>query len=84
MPVWRLDCPRLSLSFIPSLGNFLTFDTGLDGEKVFQALLCRGVIVRPVTAYGMPQHLRVSVGTAEENQAFIAALPEALAEVAAV
>ena len=71
----------LGLAFIPSLGNFITFDTGCNGEAVYQALLERGVIVRPVTGYGLPAHLRVSIGTAAENQAFLDALPSALADV---
>ncbi|WP_242667254.1 histidinol-phosphate transaminase [Parendozoicomonas haliclonae] len=74
----------LGLSYIPSLGNFITFDTGHNGEQVYQTLLKRGVIVRPVTGYGLPAHLRVSVGTPEENQAFLDALPAALSEVAAL
>ena len=74
----------LGLAFIPSLGNFITFDTGFDGEQVFQALLRRGVIARPVTGYGLPHHLRVSVGLPEENRTFLDVLPAALAEVAAL
>ncbi len=69
---------KRGLDFIPSLGNFITFDTGRDGEQVYQALLRQGVIVRPVTGYGLPRHLRVSVGTEDENKAFLSALPKAL------
>lgn len=75
---------RLNIPYITSLGNFVTFDTDIDGEQVYQALLKRGIIVRPIAAYGLPRHLRVSVGTSEDNQAFITALPEALKEVRAV
>ncbi|WP_408014738.1 histidinol-phosphate transaminase [Sansalvadorimonas verongulae] len=71
---------RLNLRFIPSLGNFITFDTGMSGEAVDKALLKRGVIIRPITGYGLPDHLRVSIGTKEENQTFLDALPDALAE----
>jgi histidinol-phosphate aminotransferase len=59
---------------LPSLGNFLTFDTGEEGRDVFRRLLARGVIVRPLDPYGMRRWLRVSIGTAEENAAFLAAL----------
>ncbi len=69
----------LGLSFIPSLGNFLTFDTGTDGEQVYQSLLAEGVIVRPLTGYGLPRHLRVSVGTQAENQRFLTALAQVMA-----
>ena len=45
---------------------------------LYQALLGKGVIVRPVANYEMPNHLRVSIGTQAENQTFIAALQEVL------
>jgi len=59
---------------LPSLGNFLTFDSGQDCRALFERLLTRGVIVRPLDPYGMPRWLRVSLGTAEENDAFLEAL----------
>jgi histidinol-phosphate aminotransferase len=64
---------------LPSLGNFLTFDTGEDGRELFHRLLARGVIVRPLDPYGMPRWLRVSIGIPEENAAFLEAL-EAVSE----
>jgi histidinol-phosphate aminotransferase len=70
----------LGLSYIPSAANFLTFDTGSSGEVVFAALLRLGVIVRPVTGYGLPAHLRVTVGTSAENARFLAALAQVLRE----
>ena len=69
---------RLGLDYIPSIGNFITVDVGRQAQPVFEALLREGVIVRPVTNYGLPNHLRVSVGTCEENEAFIAALTQVL------
>ncbi len=66
------------LDYIPSVGNFVTVDMGREGEPVFHALLKEGVIVRPVANYGMPGHLRVSIGTREENQTFIDALDRVL------
>ncbi len=65
---------RLSFDFIPSKGNFITFDTKQEAGLVYQALLEEGVIVRPVGVYGLPQHLRVSVGLEAENARFLAAL----------
>jgi histidinol-phosphate aminotransferase len=47
--------------------------------RVYQELLKRGVIVRPVGSYGLPEWLRVSVGLPEENERFLAVLPAALA-----
>ena len=68
----------LGLEYIPSLGNFVAFDCGRSGQQVFNALLHKGVIVRPIAEYGMPQHIRVSVGLSQENERFLQALPEVL------
>ncbi len=63
----------LGLETIPSWGNFVAFRVG-DGAAVYQALLRKGVIVRPIANYGMPEWLRVSIGLASENATFLAAL----------
>jgi histidinol-phosphate aminotransferase len=68
----------MGLSFIPSVANFITFELDRSGMEVYQALLRQGVIVRPVANYGMPRHLRVTIGTEAENTRFIAALRQAL------
>ncbi|HLF96866.1 MAG TPA: histidinol-phosphate transaminase [Methylococcaceae bacterium] len=68
------------LDFIPSVGNFITVDMGRPAGPVYDALLRRGVIVRPVANYGLPNHLRVTVGTAEQNRSFLNALDEVLAD----
>ncbi|WP_404417869.1 histidinol-phosphate transaminase [Marinospirillum sp.] len=68
---------ELSLDYIPSVGNFICVQVD-DGEKVNEALLKEGVIVRPLRPYRMPNHLRVSVGLPEENQQFIDALTRVL------
>lgn len=69
----------LDLGWIPSVGNFLTVDLGRDAAPINQSLLAKGVIVRPVGNYGMPNHLRVSIGLEAENQRFLEALVEVLA-----
>ena len=70
----------LGLKFIPSYGNFITVQVGKAAE-IYKRLLRRGVIVRPVAGgYGLPEHLRVTVGTAEENQKFLGALAASLKE----
>ena len=66
------------LSFIPSLGNFITFDAGRNALPVYEALLRQGVIVRPIANYGLPNHLRVTVGTERENEVFLDALDRVL------
>jgi len=64
----------LGLDIIPSFGNFLTIRVGKAAE-IYKRLLRRGVIVRPVGgAYGLPEHLRVTIGTPQENEKFLAAL----------
>jgi histidinol-phosphate aminotransferase len=68
---------RLELPYIPSVGNFVTVRVG-DGQAVFARLLRHGVIVRPIAAYGLPQHLRVTVGTAAENDRVLQALEASL------
>ena len=68
---------RLSLEHIPSHGNFVTFKVG-DGAAVNQKLLKQGVIVRPIGGYGLPEWLRVTIGTEPENARFLEALDKAL------
>jgi histidinol-phosphate aminotransferase len=70
---------RLGLSWIPSVGNFVAVDLGRPAAPVYEGLLRQGVIVRPVAGYGMPDHLRVSVGLEAENRRFLAALEQVLA-----
>jgi histidinol-phosphate aminotransferase len=64
---------RLGLTHIPSHGNFITFKAG-DGASVNQKLLKQGVIVRPIGGYGLPEWLRVTIGTEAENKRFLDAL----------
>jgi len=66
------------LAYIPSMGNFITVNVGQSGDEVYQKLLLEGVIVRPITGYGLPQHLRISIGTDAENQRFKKALTHVL------
>jgi histidinol-phosphate aminotransferase len=73
----------LGLAVVPSVANFVLVNVGRPGPRVAEALLRRGVIVRPVAGYGLPTHLRISVGTAEENARCLAALRTVLAETTA-
>ncbi|MDA8234990.1 MAG: histidinol-phosphate transaminase [Clostridia bacterium] len=72
---------KLGLPYIPTVANFIMVDTGRDSAKVFQALLKKGIIVRSGDIYGYPTSIRVTIGTPEENQKFIAALEEVLAGI---
>jgi histidinol-phosphate aminotransferase len=70
----------LRLEFIPSYGNFITIRVGKAAE-IYKRLLRRSVIVRPVGGgYGLPEHLRVTIGTPEENEKFLGALAASLKE----
>ncbi|KPP97594.1 histidinol-phosphate transaminase [Marinobacter sp. HL-58] len=74
---------ELGLDYIPSAGNFIAVDVGEQAGQINQLLLEQGVIVRPVAGYGMPRHLRVSIGLPEENDRFIESLARALDTVSA-
>jgi len=74
----REGAGRLGLEFIPSYANFLTVRVG-KAQDIYRRLLRRGVIVRPVGGgYELPEHLRVTVGTEEENERFLSALAASL------
>jgi histidinol-phosphate aminotransferase len=68
----------LGLAHVPSYGNFVLVKVG-PAARVYAELLKRGVIVRPVANYGLPEWLRITVGLPEENATFLQALPGALA-----
>ena len=69
----------LGLEYIPSFGNFVTVRVGPEAGRIYGQMLAEGVIVRPIAGYGMPEHLRVTVGLPEHNARFLAALGRALA-----
>ncbi len=72
---------QMGLQYVPSFGNFVLFRAGSDdgaGARVNLALLKKGIIVRPVGNYGLPQWLRVSIGLPQENAAFLEALKAVL------
>jgi len=71
----------LGLEWIPSAGNFVSVDIKREGLPVYEALLRKGVIVRPVANYEMPDHLRISIGTPTENKLFLQVLNDVLADV---
>lgn len=73
---------QLNISWIPSVGNFICLEIpeSFESMDVYQGLLQRGVIVRPVANYEMPKHLRVSIGTQKENEIFLLKLKEILSK----
>jgi histidinol-phosphate aminotransferase len=79
------ELSRRGIAVIPPYGNFITFKIGhdeLDANAVFHALLKQGVIVRPIAGYGMPDWLRVTIGTRAQNERFLAALDHAMRKAA--
>ena len=71
---------KLNLSFIPSICNFITVNCKQEANIIDQKLQAQGVIVRPLTPYGLKQYLRVTIGTLEQNQRLIEALSVSLKE----
>jgi len=70
----------LGLTYAPSQANFIFVDIGMDSVQAFAALRERGFAVRTGDIFGMPTHIRVTIGTPEQNEQFVAALREVLAE----
>jgi histidinol-phosphate aminotransferase len=69
-------CRELGLAFIPSVANFMMIKVG-DGLKVFEVLQRKGVIVRPVKSYGLPEWVRVTIGSHAQNARLLAELKAA-------
>lgn len=67
-------CDRLGLRYPRSDANFLLVEVGADAERIYQGLLRRGVITRPLGAFGLTRHLRVTAGLPEENTRFLEGL----------
>lgn len=71
----------VGLKYVPSRANFILVDVGRSAHEVYQRLLREGVIVRPMTSFGMETALRITVGTPEENRRLVKALRKCLEEV---
>lgn len=74
---YRRELAALGLEVVPSAANFVLVRVG-DGQRVFADLQKRGIIVRPMSGYGLPQFIRISIGTSAENARCLAALRELL------
>lgn len=70
----RAGFDAMGIEYMPSVANFLCFEVPGDAGDVYTALLHEGIIVRPVASYGLPRHLRVTVGLEDENTRFLEAL----------
>jgi histidinol-phosphate aminotransferase len=69
---------EMGLQYFPTQGNFILVETGRNGNELFQALLQKGIIIRSGVALGFPTAIRVTIGSQEQNEAFIQALREVL------
>lgn len=78
MQRYEAFCQAQGLDYIPSKGNFITIDFKRPAAPIYEALLREGVIVRPIAGYGMPNHLRISIGLPQENDRLFAALVKVL------
>lgn len=72
------ELEKMGIFYIPSCTNFLTFKPGYDVKTLFLEMQKRGVIIRPLAGYGIPEFVRVTIGTMEQNRRFIATLKEVL------
>jgi histidinol-phosphate aminotransferase len=72
---------QLGLQVVPSIGNFVLVDLGLPSGPIYESLLREGIITRPVANYGLPDHLRITVGLPEQNQRVLAALGRIMGRV---
>lgn len=74
----QVELEQRRLFYIPSVGNFISFQTAHDTAAVYRALLQEGIIIRPVDNYALPRFLRVTVGMAKDNDRFLKALDDVL------
>lgn len=73
-------CDKLGLKYVPSDGNFVLINVPLPGRELFHLLLLKGVVIRPVDVYDLPNHIRVSIGLPHENERFFHELEAVLKE----
>lgn len=69
---------ELDIEYVPTEANFILVKVPMPGRELFARLLHKGVVVRPVDGYGLPDYIRVSIGLSEENEKFFSALEEVL------
>jgi histidinol-phosphate aminotransferase len=68
---------KMKIRFVPGTANFVMVNVG-DGHAIFDKLLRQGIIVRPLRGYGLPEWVRISIGTIEENKKLVAALKKVM------
>jgi histidinol-phosphate aminotransferase len=78
---WRAACQYRGLDYIPTVGNFITVDMEQNATPIYAAMLREAVIVRSIANYGLNNHLRITISTAEENQRCLDALDKAMESI---
>ncbi|GGA08209.1 histidinol-phosphate aminotransferase [Paenibacillus marchantiophytorum] len=68
----------LGIHFTRSMSNFVLIDLGPEAKSIYDKLMCKGIIVRYGAGWNLPNHVRISIGSAEEQEAFLIALREVL------
>ena len=69
---------EMGLAYLPTMGNFISVNVKQDGMALYHKLLQQGVIVRPVANYAMPEYLRITIGTHQQNERFVETLKQCL------
>ncbi len=74
------ELQRIGLDYVPSEANFVLIKVPMPGRELFGELLKKGIVVRPVDGYGLPEYVRVSIGLPDQNRRFFDSLEELLNE----
>ncbi len=69
---------EMNLNYLPTMGNFISVNVKQNGLALYEKLLQQGVIVRPVANYDMPEYLRITIGTQQQNTRFVETLKQCL------
>lgn len=69
---------QMNLTYLPTMGNFISVNVKQDGVALYNKMLHQGVIVRPVANYAMPEYLRITIGTQQQNERFIETLKQSI------
>ncbi|HDM77219.1 MAG TPA: histidinol-phosphate transaminase [Deltaproteobacteria bacterium] len=72
------EVEKMGLEYVPSEANFFLIRVNRDAKEIYEAMLRKGVIVRAMNAYGLPDYIRVNVGKPEENERFVSAFREVM------
>jgi histidinol-phosphate aminotransferase len=72
------ELKSLGLNYLPTEANFIYIEVPLEAKIVFEKLVQKGITIRPLESFGCPRAIRVTIGTPEQNEAFVKALKQVL------